>query len=127
MEQEATCPRCHAPRGDGAECPRCGVIYARAAERRARDLAAAGPLELTTSAPEQQFQPTPILQTTADAALEPEELWIRRLAIPVALAAFWVIDQSDMLHALARTFLSMWVHELGHAVTAWLSGVSAVP
>src|SRR3954469_14945237 len=28
---------------------------------------------------------------------------------------------------LGRTFLSMWVHELGHAVTAWLGGYLAFP
>jgi hypothetical protein len=28
---------------------------------------------------------------------------------------------------LVRTFLSMWVHELGHAVAAWVSGHAAFP
>src|ERR1700682_5419788 len=30
-------------------------------------------------------------------------------------------------HFLVRVFVSMWVHELGHATTAWLCGFPAFP
>jgi hypothetical protein len=55
------------------------------------------------------------------------ELKIRTFAIPVALALAWLVAHSQMLHALMRVFLSMWVHELGHASTAWLCGFGAFP
>jgi len=48
-------------------------------------------------------------------------------APPVALALAFIMLQSDTWRWLARTFLTMWIHELGHAVAAWLSGRFAVP
>jgi hypothetical protein len=60
---------------------------------------------------------------TDDPALERR---FRMLSLPVALLlAFLVIESS--LRFVARTFLTMWVHELGHAVTAWLCGFGAFP
>jgi hypothetical protein len=55
------------------------------------------------------------------------ELKIQAFAIPVALVLAWLIARTQMLHALMRIFLSMWVHELGHATTAWLCGFGAFP
>ncbi|HXN41692.1 MAG TPA: hypothetical protein VN918_07895, partial [Myxococcaceae bacterium] len=55
------------------------------------------------------------------------ELKIQTFAIPVALVIAWLIACTQMPHALMRIFLSMWVHELGHATTAWLCGFGAFP
>jgi hypothetical protein len=55
------------------------------------------------------------------------ELRLRRFGIPVALAMAWVLVKSDLGHFVLRTFCSMWVHELGHAVAAWLCGYPAFP
>lgn len=138
MADEPTCPRCSAPRGDGAECPRCGVIYAKAAQRRAREQHAS---ELVVTAVAEE--PAPAFQGTdlggmsdfsggvdlpsEDDGEQRGELLVRMVAIPAALGAFWLLEQSRGLHGLIRTFLSMWVHELGHAVMGWLCGLSAVP
>ena len=45
---------------------------------------------------------------------------------PAALAAAWLLVGSS-LQPFIRIFLSMWVHESGHAVTAWLCGFGAFP
>jgi hypothetical protein len=51
---------------------------------------------------------------------------LRRVALPVALAvAFLVVGRSGAF--MSRVFLTMWVHESGHAVTAWLCGFFAFP
>ncbi len=55
-----------------------------------------------------------------------EELTYRLLALPVALLAARLLVGSPLAH-LVRIFLSMWVHEAGHAVTAWLCGFGAFP
>ena len=52
---------------------------------------------------------------------------LRRWAIPVALAVCWLLVKTGPGHFLLRTFLSMWIHELGHAVAAWLCGYLAFP
>jgi uncharacterized membrane protein YtjA (UPF0391 family) len=51
---------------------------------------------------------------------------IRQVALPMALLLAFLISRSP-LRGISRTFLTMWVHELGHAVAAWLSGFGAFP
>jgi hypothetical protein len=52
---------------------------------------------------------------------------LRTWAIPVALASAFLIASTGPGHFLMRVFLSMWVHELGHATAAWLCGFPAFP
>jgi hypothetical protein len=49
------------------------------------------------------------------------------VAIPAALALAFAFHAWPTGHFLQRTFLSMMVHELGHAVTAWWCGFAAIP
>jgi hypothetical protein len=55
------------------------------------------------------------------------ELRMRVLALPLAISVAWGVAHASMPHALMRIFLSMWIHESGHAVTAWLCSLPAVP
>ncbi len=55
------------------------------------------------------------------------EWQLRAIAIPAALGLALAFHASPTGHFLQRTFLSMIVHELGHAVTAWWCGFSALP
>jgi hypothetical protein len=52
---------------------------------------------------------------------------LRTWAIPAALAGAFLIVSTGAGHFLVRVFLSMWVHELGHATAAWLCGFPAFP
>jgi hypothetical protein len=62
-----------------------------------------------------------------DPTNDPEvERRIHQLALPAALGLAFVVTRSG-LRGIVRTFLSMWVHELGHAITAWLCGFGAFP
>jgi hypothetical protein len=62
-----------------------------------------------------------------DPTLDPDvERRIRQLALPLALGLAFVVTGSG-LRGIVRTFLTMWVHELGHAVAAWLCGFGAFP
>ena len=62
-----------------------------------------------------------------DPTNDPEvERRIRQIALPAALALAFAVSRSG-LRGIARTFLTMWVHEIGHAVTAWLCGFAAFP
>lgn len=62
-----------------------------------------------------------------DADGEAREWKLRAGAIPVALAAALLFHSCDSGHFVQRTALTMPLHELGHAVTAWWSGFAAIP
>src|SRR6185295_9903905 len=109
-------------------CPHCGVIYARA-ERRIVTPAEAAPGEgLEAAEP-----PRPGLSAAARFARDNElaearmELRLARFAVPAALIVAWAVDHTDLGAFFVRTFFGMWLHELGHAVAAWLTGYPAVP
>lgn len=55
------------------------------------------------------------------------ERQLRIWAVPVVFALALASMQSNAWHALSRTFLTMWIHELGHAISAWLCGFGALP
>lgn len=57
----------------------------------------------------------------------PPEWKLRAAAIPGALLVALAFHAWPTGHFLQRTFLSMMVHELGHAVTAWWCGFGALP
>lgn len=59
-----------------------------------------------------------------DAAIERQ---LRIWAVPAVFGLAALIMQFDTWRSLTRTFLSMWLHELGHAVTAWMTGHGAFP
>jgi hypothetical protein len=61
--------------------------------------------------------------------LEDDELeWkLRAFAPPIAIVVAIAFHAWPTGHWLQRTFLSMIVHELGHAVTAWWCGFGALP
>ena len=123
MNPAATCPRCGAPREVGPECPRCGVIYARA---RPRSPADPTPARMVTSGvPASTSGAEPAWGEAAGA--QRSELLLRAIGPPLALVCSWLLVSSTTGHMLVRTFLSMWVHELGHAVAAWLCGRLAFP
>jgi hypothetical protein len=104
------------------------VIYTRAARRAA---AAAERPVFDEAAPEPS-PPRPISAAAvfardnelAEARLELRLAW---LAVPVALLGAWILVHTGMGGFIFRTFFGMWLHELGHATAAWLTGFPAVP
>ncbi|MDQ3266009.1 MAG: hypothetical protein M3Y59_20545 [Myxococcota bacterium] len=59
-----------------------------------------------------------------DAAMEHQ---LRRWCLPVALVSAWLLVQTGIGRFVAQIFSGMWLHELGHAITAWLCGRFALP
>jgi drug/metabolite transporter superfamily protein YnfA len=59
-----------------------------------------------------------------DAAVEHR---FRQFALPIALLVAWAVVHMNFMHLILRTVFSMWIHELGHAVSAWLCGRFAFP
>ena len=59
-----------------------------------------------------------------EAALERR---VRQVALPLAFALCFLLAATGGGAFLLRLFCGMWVHELGHAVTAWLCGFLAFP
>lgn len=125
MQTVTICPQCGAARSPGPECPRCGVIYAKARPRRL----AAPPEEPAAGAEAASLElpPVPGARWMGEADDARRELLIRTVAPPAALLLAWAMVASAPGHALLRTFLTMWVHELGHAAIAWLCGYGAFP
>lgn len=128
-ETSASCPHCGALRVPGPECPRCGVVYAKARGRAA----ASPPLPPPQGCDEVVGDARGLLPGeapatwTAGAEDARREVLLRALAPPIALLVAWALVSSDTAGMVLRTFFSMWLHELGHAVAAWLSGHFAFP
>jgi hypothetical protein len=105
------CPKCSFEReAHATECRRCGIVFAKY-ERRVETVPnTAGKSEVN----EQSQTKVP----------DRQELFCRLFAIPSALIGARLLV---ILMPAAVRMLSMWIHETGHAGTAWLSGFSAVP
>lgn len=72
--------------------------------------------------------PDPDEGAAPDEDGEDEHEWkLRAAAIPIAIALAAAFHAWPTGHWLQRTFLSMMVHELGHAATAWWCGFAALP
>jgi hypothetical protein len=124
MNRMDTCPWCSAPRAAGPACPRCGANYAKAELIKTQGRAPAVVVE----------EPVAIEQAAAAVIAGPDDVAVEDpalewklcvAAIPAALGLavlFHVLTPS-----LQRIFFGMPVHELGHAVTAWLCGYAAIP
>jgi hypothetical protein len=138
----ATCPWCSAPRVSGATCPRCGALYAKAEQIKTQGRAtpaaaavppvpgagAAIPVRAESPLPAQALAGLPAIGTLdgLPSVEDPVLEWKYCVgALPGAL--FLGIAFHFLAPFLQRTFLGMPVHELGHAVTAWLCGHFAVP
>lgn len=63
-------------------------------------------------------------EVIADARFE---LRVRQLAPPTVALLLWLALSVPTLAGTLRIFLSMWLHELGHAVSGWLCGLAALP
>ncbi len=68
--------------------------------------------------------PTSFEWDAADADLEAR---LRTWAIPAVLAGSFLLAHVPFARFFMRVFFGMWVHEIGHAATAWLCGFPAVP
>lgn len=55
------------------------------------------------------------------------ELKARAFGVPLALLGAWLFSALPFGAFVERTFLGMWLHELGHAAASWFTGYSAVP
>ena len=126
-----TCAWCQAPREPGPTCPSCGANYAKAEAIKSRgraDAVAEVPL-----APVEEFAQSVEMIRAAPfddggVVYDPQlELKFCIAAIPTMFFLALAFHASGFGHMLQRMFLAMPIHELGHAVTAWLCGFLAIP
>lgn len=103
------CPRCQfESEAQTLECIRCGIVFAKYVRSQAI----------------LETPPIPLAEEVSAAPQEAgQELLYRALALPAALIAARIVVNV----APGVRLLTMWVHECGHAVTAWLSGFGAMP
>jgi hypothetical protein len=117
IRQPMECPKCGFASGaDGAECGRCGVVIAKFL--RAHDQ------HLPLLAPGASQLEDDRARVRAEGAERRRELFARALALPCALLGSWLAVKTA---PAAVRMLTMWVHESGHALSAWLCGYLAWP
>ncbi|MBL8918389.1 MAG: hypothetical protein JNJ54_05980 [Myxococcaceae bacterium] len=51
----------------------------------------------------------------------------RLFAFPAVFGLMWLVSATGLGSFILRTFFGMWLHELGHATAAWLTGRWALP
>jgi hypothetical protein len=110
------------------------VVYARADRRASAAAEDRAPRETASgaAAPGEE-PPVPARSAAAEFARAGvlaearSELQLARYAVPGALALSLLLVRTEMGAFLLRTFFGMWLHELGHAVAAWLCGYPAIP
>jgi len=111
------CAWCGAPRAEGVKCPRCGAIYAKAEALRSAPSGSVLGMPEASRAEVSDW-------TAVPGALE----WkVRAVAVPAALLIALLFHSSPLGRFLQRAFLSMMLHELGHAIASWCCGIFAVP
>ena len=123
MAAAETCPWCSAPRVTGVTCPRCGANYAKAALIKTQGRAAVAVEESVAL----ESPVAAVLASADDRVVDDPVLeWkLAVAAIPAALALALLFHL--VMPSLQRIFFGMPVHELGHAVSAWLCGYFAIP
>jgi hypothetical protein len=124
------CPWCEAPIAPGPKCPKCGAIYAKAEAIRLHGRASAPEDVPKVEEPAEEISPESLLVHGYDEPLlaDPVLEWKFCLfALPTVLVLGVLFHAFSLGHFLQRTFLSMPLHESGHAVTAWLCGFASVP
>jgi len=108
------CPKCHFDHPlQTEECLKCGVIFAKYVAFE-EAVEAVRPV-LPERSPEQVVD----LQRQANT-----EFKIRIFALPGALLFGWL---ANWAMPMVTAFLAMWLHESGHAITAWFCGYAAFP
>jgi hypothetical protein len=126
----ATCPWCNAPRDAGSTCPKCGALYAKAEAIKAH-----GRAHVVPAAPVMHIEEiVPGLQAGEEAddewrPVEDAELeWKFCLgAVPAMLVLAVLFHAVGFTAGMQRIFITMPVHEFGHAVAAWFCGFTAIP
>jgi hypothetical protein len=107
------CPKCKFDHPDQTtECLKCGIVFAKCLS--------------VQDAPEAPVPPQETIKDEADYTREEarDEFRYRLFAIPASLLGTRIFLGS--VPWMVR-LLTMWVHETGHAVTAWFCGFWAMP
>lgn len=108
------CPKCHHDDPlQTEECLKCGVIFAK---YRAFEEAVT---QVRPVLPERSPQEVAEQQQKAK-----NEFLCRIFAVPGALLLGWL---ANLAVPMITGFLEMWLHESGHAITAWFCGYAAFP
>ena len=126
-----TCPWCQTPREPGPTCPRCGANYAKAEAIKLQgraNAAAQAPVDPVEDIAEVEVVLGDVTSAEREGFDDLDLEWKFCVgAIPTMLCLALAFNAMDLGHSLQRMFLTMPVHELGHAVTAWLCGFGAIP
>ena len=124
-----SCAWCDAPKTSELVCPRCGANYAKAEAIKRLGTAK----DVVDPAPSRE--PSVVFAYEQDTAPDYQKLvkdpvseWHNCLfALPLMLLGAWACQYWHVFDGLQRIVFGMPLHELGHAVTAWLSGHNAIP
>lgn len=137
------CGWCDAPVEPGPTCPECGANYAKAEAIKANGRAPTPPTRsphasrtddagpTRSQAPEGMPSPSSVVVGWVDSDVPVDDPARERLACLIALPTMLLValgvQITGFLSGMQRIVFGMPIHELGHAVTAWLCGFNAIP
>lgn len=128
--RSGVCAWCGASRGDGPTCDKCRAGYERAerikAGKRASEASHDSPKELLLQQRLQEREERTLAswEHVRDPAFERQ---LRFCVVPAMLGVALLMMSLGVGKGFLRIVFGMPVHEMAHAVAAWLSGFNAVP
>ncbi len=112
------CPRCGARSQGLAECPHCGIVFAKLQ----------APQRAAPPAPSKvEGRASPRLGASGNSRIDRSAQLVNLLALPGAFALALLVVRTGWAHFVMQATFAMEVHELGHATLLWLGSRWAVP
>lgn len=112
-ETNRVCPNCGFKSPSTVECPKCGIYFEK--------------YKLNTSKSSLDLLADEMALRGKDQNQYLYDTRMNAWALPVAAAISWIVHSVWMLKIVGFFASTIPLHELGHAVMAWVGGVPAIP
>jgi hypothetical protein len=106
---ERFCPKCQTPISNEQQCEKCKLVF------KSR----------YSSSLKHKLKKFHESEENEDLPYFLESKNIRLLSLPITFISAYAVLKTNLLYLF--TYFSVWVHEFGHAMMSWISGIKATP